>query len=99
MEIEEDELHLVETIEDENLLKTTLTIDNVTSEDAGTYKVVAQNDAGEETVSASLIVKGRLLVKRFFCAFFYINYILNIFLISFLYFHFFLQSCTVLMFY
>ena len=64
MEIEEDELHVVETIEDENLLKTTLTIDNVTSEDAGTYKVVAQNDAGEETVSASLIVKGRLLVKK-----------------------------------
>ena len=70
MEIEEDELHVVETIEDENLLKTTLTIDNVTSEDAGTYKVVAQNDAGEETVSASLIVKGRLLMKKFFFVFF-----------------------------
>ena len=66
MEIEEDELHVVETIEDENLLKTTLTIDNVTSEDAGTYKVVAQNDAGEETVSASLIVKGRFGEKVFF---------------------------------
>ena len=59
MQIEEDDLHVVETIEEENLLQTTLTIENVTSQDAGTYKVVAQNDAGEETVSASLIVKGR----------------------------------------
>ena len=95
MEIEEDELHVVETIEDENLLKTTLTIDNVTSEDAGTYKVVAQNDAGEETVSASLIVKGRLLVKKNVIFFRF-----NIFLISFLYFHVFSSNLVcVLMFY
>ena len=63
MEMEADELHVVETVEEDNKLLTTLTIENVTPQDAGTYKVVAQNDAGEETVSASLIVQGTVTVK------------------------------------
>ena len=61
MDIEPDELHVVETVEEDNKLFTTLTIDSVTPQDAGTYKVIAQNDAGEETVSASLIVLGMIL--------------------------------------
>ena len=60
MDVEPDDLHVVETIEEDNKLITTLTIENVTPQDAGTYKVVAQNDAGEETVSASLIVQGMI---------------------------------------
>lgn len=57
VQLEEDELHSVEIVEDENTYKCTLSIQEVTPQDAGTYKCVAINEAGEETVSASLIVK------------------------------------------
>lgn len=57
-QIEEDDVHTVETIEDVNTCTSTLTIQAVTPQEAGTYKCIAINEAGEETVSASLIVKG-----------------------------------------
>ena len=58
VQIEEDEAHTVEIIEDVSTFTTTLTVQAVTPQEAGTYKCVAINEAGEETVSASLIVKG-----------------------------------------
>jgi hypothetical protein len=64
VQLEEDDLHTVEIIEDVSVYTTTLTLENVTPQEAGTYKCVAINEVGEETVSASLIVKGKLGIQQ-----------------------------------
>jgi len=40
----------------------TLVIKNVTSEDAGVYKIVAKNDLGEDSTELQLTVKGNQLL-------------------------------------
>lgn len=40
----------------------TLVIKNVTSEDAGVYKIVAKNDLGEDSTELQLTVKGKLFL-------------------------------------
>ncbi|CAC5377034.1 TTN [Mytilus coruscus] len=47
----------IETKQDDHLYHTTIQLNDVLAEDAGTYKVTAQNDYGEANVSVSLLVK------------------------------------------
>jgi hypothetical protein len=43
------------TLQDDHLYHTTIQLNNVPAEDAGTYKVTAKNEYGEANVSVSLL--------------------------------------------
>lgn len=45
--------------QDGNIFHTTLTLNRIEPEDAGTFKVLAQNDQGEASISVSLLVKSK----------------------------------------
>lgn len=49
----------ITTDQDGNIYHTTLTLNKVEAEDAGTFKVLAQNDQGEASISVSLLVKSK----------------------------------------
>lgn len=49
-------------VDEENAYFTSLTIAQVTPQEAGTYKVAAQNEEGEANVSVSLLVKSKFLM-------------------------------------
>lgn len=58
--VEETDRIFIDVDEDDtDLYHTALTIEDVTPEDAGTYKVTATNEEGEQTVAVSLLVEGR----------------------------------------
>ena len=61
------ERHQVNTSSDANMYVTTLTIDNVTTADAGKFTFMAKNDLGEVNVTVSLVVKGTLWLLKFWC--------------------------------
>lgn len=49
----------ITTDQEGNIYHTTLTLNNIEPEDAGTFKVLAQNDQGEASISVSLLVKSK----------------------------------------
>ena len=61
------ERHQVSTSSDANMYVTTLTIDNVTTTDAGKFTFMAKNDLGEVNVTVSLVVKGTFRLIKFWC--------------------------------
>ena len=63
MELPEDERFVVTVTQDETtstLHHVSLAISDVTTQDAGTYRVQATNDLGQESASVSLIVNRKL---------------------------------------
>lgn len=65
--IEEDDQCFETTItkDDDNTFHSTLTIMATTPEDAGTYKVTARNEEGEETVTVSVLVESKFRRMNF----------------------------------
>lgn len=49
----------ITTDQEGNIYHTTLTLNSIEPEDAGTFKVLAQNDQGEASISVSLLVKSK----------------------------------------
>jgi hypothetical protein len=61
MPLTSDKKIQIETVQDDHLYHTTIQLNNVPAEDAGTYKVTAKNEYGEANVSVSLLVKSKCL--------------------------------------
>ena len=56
--IEQTDRTVIKITQDVHMYHVILTIDEVTKEDAGKYRVVAKNTEGEASVQVSLIVRG-----------------------------------------
>ena len=70
MELPEDERFVVSVTQDEatsTVHHLSLAISDVTTQDAGTYRVQATNDLGQESVSVSLIVNSKLCLYPSLC--------------------------------